>query len=51
MMGNFALLFIAIQLVSSTVNAANCAVSDNEKSDCGYVGINQSGCESKGEQF
>jgi hypothetical protein len=48
MMRNVALLFIVTQLLSYTVNAANCAVSDYEKSDCGYVGINQSGCESKG---
>lgn len=28
--------------------SADCAVSDASKVDCGYVGITQSGCESKG---
>eukprot|EP01039_Chlorochromonas_danica_P004765 gene4765-5225_t len=29
-------------------SATTCAVADSAKVDCGYVGINQSGCESKG---
>lgn len=38
-------LVVSVQVI---VQAANCAVSDYDKVDCGYMGITQSGCESKG---
>lgn len=41
----FISLLSAIAVVSVV---ADCSVSDNSKVDCGYVGITQSSCQSKG---
>ena len=37
-----------VGLLASSALAQNCGLADNEKVDCGYVGIDQFGCESKG---
>jgi hypothetical protein len=37
-----------LSAVAVVAVAADCAVNDNSKADCGYVGITQAGCESKG---
>jgi hypothetical protein len=43
-------MFSAFVLFSvlSAAFASDCSVSDSAKVDCGYVGIDQSGCQSKG---
>lgn len=42
----FTLLLAVLGVVGSF--AAQCSVADYEKMDCGYVGIDQTGCEAKG---
>ena len=46
-MRSFFSVFLALLGVVGAF-AAQCSLSDYEKVDCGYVGIDQSGCESKG---
>jgi glucoamylase len=46
-MRSFFVVLLAILGVLGTF-AAQCSLSDLEKVDCGYVGIDQSGCEAKG---
>jgi hypothetical protein len=36
-----------LSAVAVVAVAADCVVNDSSKADCGYVGITQSGCESK----
>eukprot|EP01031_Cornospumella_fuschlensis_P026474 gene26474-31996_t len=40
------LLFLG--LLAEAVSSSTCTVSDSAKVDCGYAGIDQSGCEAKG---
>jgi hypothetical protein len=37
-----------LSTIAAVAVASDCAVSDSSKVDCGYVGIDQTGCESKG---
>mmetsp|Transcript_30110 Transcript_30110/g.32819 ORF Transcript_30110/g.32819 Transcript_30110/m.32819 type:complete len:507 (+) Transcript_30110:78-1598(+) len=43
-----ALIIAALAWHVALVGATECGVSDYDKVDCGFVGITQSGCESKG---
>lgn len=43
-----AILAILVAVQIATINAAQCSVADYDRVDCGYVGITQSQCQSKG---
>lgn len=42
------LLLIIAAVVAKSFAADQCAVSDSDKVDCGFVGVQQSDCENKG---
>jgi hypothetical protein len=46
---NMSRLVVLLSVIGFVVSSASeCAVSDASKLDCGFVGIDQSGCENKG---
>jgi len=45
-MNKIVILILITYIIS--VATSTCTVSDSEKVDCGFVGINQSQCETKG---